>query len=447
MQQRRISRLTRDTMAFVLAGGRGSRLYELTDFRCKPAVFFGGKFRIIDFTLSNCVNSGIRRIAVLTQYRSHSLIDHIVRGWTQFHSDLNEFVQVLPASQQTRGNWYSGTADAVFQNLDIIEDQQPEYVIILSGDHVYKMDFGRLLADHVDNQADVTVACLPVPLETAAGSFGVMSTDHNGRIIAFTEKPAHPDPMPDRPGYALASMGNYVFKREVLLDILNNDDLNADSSHDFGRDVLPRAIDRQRVFAYPFLNNKGEPEYWRDVGTLDAYWSANMDLVSVSPELNLYDKDWPVLSHQAQLPPAKFVFDQDRRRGHAVDSVVSGGCIISGAKIRRSLLFSGVTCHSYSNLDQVVALPDTEIGRHCRIRRAIIDKGCRIPAGTTIGLDHQQDIAKGFRVTDAGIVLVTPRLLGQSHYHFEDRRQNLADDYHGRKRRLSDQPEVEEFPS
>lgn len=409
-----VSRLTRSTLALVLAGGRGSRLYELTNWRAKPAVPFGGKFRIIDFPLSNCLNSGIRRIGVLTQYKAHSLIRHLVHGWSGMQTELGEFVEILPASQRTDDQWYAGTADAIYQNLDIIRTHQPEYVLVLSGDHIYKMDYGAMLAFHVEQQADMTVSCLEVPLPEAAGSFGVMTVDDAGRIVRFDEKPAAPTPIPGQSDLCLASMGNYVFNTKFLYEQLIRDHDDPGSEHDFGKNIIPGIIGKYRVFAYPFRDAEtGQRAFWRDVGTLDAFWQANMELIGVSPELNLYDAEWPILTYQVQLPPAKFVFDSDERRGMAVDSMVSGGCVISGAKLRRSLLFSNVKVHSYSTIEETVVLPEVEIGRQCTIRRAIIDRGCSIPDGTTIGLDHEQDRKRGFRVTEQGITLVTPDMLGQ----------------------------------
>ena len=326
-----VSRLTRQTLALVLAGGRGSRLYELTDWRAKPAVPFGGKFRIIDFPLSNCINTGIRRIGVLTQYKAHSLIRHLVRGWSRFDSELDEFVEILPASQRAGGEWYLGTADAVYQNLDIMRTHQPEYVLILSGDHIYKMDYADMIATHVDSKADMTIACLEVPLEEAAGAFGVMTVNESGRIVEFNEKPTNPAPIPGEPGLCLASMGNYLFNTEFLYEQLIKDADDPKSDHDFGKNIIPSIIDKYQVYAFPFRDMQtGKRAYWRDVGTLDAFWEANMELVNVSPELNLYDQDWPILTHQSQLPPAKFVFDSDdglrrlrdfRRPGHALIAV------------------------------------------------------------------------------------------------------------------------------
>jgi len=410
-----VSRLTRQTLALVLAGGRGSRLYELTDWRAKPAVPFGGKFRIIDFPLSNCINSGIRRIGVLTQYKAHSLIRHLVRGWSRFDSELDEFVEILPASQRAGGEWYQGTADAVYQNLDIMRTHTPEFVLILSGDHIYKMDYGDLIASHVKTQADMTIACLEVPIEEAAGAFGVMTVDETGRIIEFNEKPAEPAPIPGQPGMCLASMGNYLFNTEFLYEQLIKDADDPKSEHDFGKNMIPSIIDKYRVYAFPFRDmDTGERAYWRDVGTLDAFWEANMELVSVSPELNLYDQSWPILTHQAQMPPAKFVFDRDDRRGVAIDSMVSGGCVISGALVKNSLLFSNVRVHSYSEITDSVILPEVDIGRNVRIRKAIIDRGCSIAEDTVIGEDHDHDRERGFRVTANGVVLVTPDMLHQT---------------------------------
>lgn len=407
-----ITRLTRDTLALVLAGGRGSRLYELTRWRAKPAVFFGGKFRIIDFPLSNCVNSGIRHISVLTQYKAHSLIRHLVRGWSSFQSELGEFVEVMPASQRTTEEWYSGTADAIYQNLDIIKALRPKYVLVLSGDHVYKMDYGALLAHHVEKQADMTVVCIEVSLDDAK-AFGVMSVDADHRVVAFDEKPTDPKPIPGSENQALASMGNYVFDTGFLFEQLARDAADPGSAHDFGKDIIPAIIGNSRVFAYPSRDPvTGAQPYWRDVGTLDAFWEANMELVGVTPELNLYDEEWPILTYQRQLPSAKFVFQGRDREGKALDSIVSGGCIISGALLNRSLLFSQVNLHSYAVVEESVVLPEVDVGRHCRVKRAIIDRGCRLPEGTVVGEDPEADAAR-FRVSSGGIVLVTPEMLGQ----------------------------------
>lgn len=414
---RYVSRLTRKTLALVLAGGRGSRLHELTDWRAKPAVPFGGKFRIIDFPLSNCLNSGIRRIGVLTQYKAHSLIRHLVQGWSHLNQELNEFVEILPASQRTGGEWYAGTADALYQNIDIIRTHQPDYVLVLSGDHIYKMDYGSMIADHVERQADMTVSCLEVPIEEAAGAFGVMTVDEEMRVRRFDEKPKQPTPIPGQDELCLASMGNYVFNTKFLYEQLIRDADDPNSDHDFGKNIIPAIIDKYRVYAYPFRDANDKRAFWRDVGTLDAFWQANMELVSVSPELNLYDADWPILTHQAQLPPAKFVFDTPERRGMAVDSMVSGGCVISGAYLRNSLLFSNVKIHSYCKVEDTVVLPEVEIRRHCHIKKAILDRGCVLEEGTKIGLDREQDKQRGFRVTEDGITLVTPDMLGQQLHH------------------------------
>ena len=409
-----VSRLTRETLALVLAGGRGSRLYELTDWRAKPAVPFGGKFRIIDFPLSNCINSGIRRVGVLTQYKAHSLIRHLVRGWSRFDSELDEFVEILPASQRVGGEWYQGTADAVYQHIDIMRTHKPKYVLILSGDHIYKMDYGNMMASHVENRADMTVSCLEVPIEEAAGAYGVLTADESGRIVEFNEKPAVPTPIPGQPGHCLASMGNYLFNTGFLYEQIIKDADDPKSAHDFGNNIIPSIIEKYQVYAHPFRDkDTDERAYWRDVGTLDAFWEANMELVNVSPELNLYDQDWPILTHQAQLPPAKFVFDLDDRRGMAVDSMVSGGCIISGAQLKRSLLFSNVKIHSYAEVVDSVILPDVEIGQHARINKAIIDRGCTLDKSMVIGEDHEADKKRGFRVTEQGVVLVTPGMLNQ----------------------------------
>jgi glucose-1-phosphate adenylyltransferase len=354
-------------------------------------------------------------VGVLTQYKAHSLIRHLIHGWSNFQTELNEFVEILPASQRAAGGeWYQGTADALYQNLDIIRTHKPEFVLILSGDHIYKMDYGSMLAFHVEREADMTVSCLEVPIDEAAGSYGVMTADESGRIIDFNEKPAEPTPLPENPDLCLASMGNYVFNTRFLYEQLIKDADDPKSEHDFGKNIIPSIIKKYRVYAYPFRDPKtAERAYWRDVGTLDAFWEANMELVSVSPELNLYDQEWPIMTQQAQLPPAKFVFDEDDRRGMAVDSMVSGGCVISGAGLRRSLLFSNVKIHSYAQLEETVVLPEVDIGRHARIKRAIIDRGCNIPQGMVIGEDHEEDKKRGFRVTSRGIVLVTPDMLGQ----------------------------------
>jgi glucose-1-phosphate adenylyltransferase len=409
-----VSRLTRDTVALVLAGGQGGRLFELTRWRAKPSLYFGGHFRLIDFPLSNCIHSGIRRIGVVTQYKAHSLIRHLVRGWTGRLQTGRESLEILPASQRTGGEWYRGTADAVYQNLDIIRTHEPSFVLILAGDHVYKMDYGPLIAAHASHQADLTVACLEVPLAEAAGAFGVMTVNEEGRVIRFTEKPEAPDPIPGKPGLCLASMGNYVFNTGFLYEQVIRDADDPRSQHDFGKNVIPHVVDRYRVYAYPFRDPESKRQvYWRDVGTLDAFWEANMELISVSPELNLYDEIWPILTNQTTAPPAKFIFDDDDRRGVAIDSMVSAGSIVSGGRVSRSLLFVNVNVGSYSSVSESVILPEVKIGNHCRIQRAIVDRGSHIPDGTVIGEDEEADRARGFRVSEGGVVLVTPDMLGQ----------------------------------
>ena len=413
-----VSRLTRETVALILAGGQGSRLHELTAWRAKPALYFGGKFRIIDFPLSNCINSGVRRIGVLTQYKAHSLIRHLVHGWSWFQAAQREFVEILPASQRVGGEWYRGTADAVYQNIDIIRTHSPNYVLILAGDHIYKMDYGPFLAAHAELDADMTICCLEVPLEEAAGQLGVMTVDESGRIIGFDEKPAKPNPVPGKPGVCLASMGNYIFNTEFLYEQLIKDADTPGTNHDFGKNIIPSVIKEYQVYAYPFRDpESGKQAYWRDVGTLDAYWEANMELASVTPQLNMYDRNWPIFTHQWQSAPAKFVFDDDDRRGQAIQSMVSGDCVISGSTVRDSLIFSRSRVNSYSTVSESVVLPDVDIGQNCNIKRTIIDRGAIIPNGTEIGLDHDKDRERGYRVTEKGITLVTPDMLGQD-LHF-----------------------------
>ncbi|QIK38620.1 glucose-1-phosphate adenylyltransferase [Caldichromatium japonicum] len=409
-----VSRLTRNTLALILAGGRGSRLKHLTAWRAKPAVPFGGKFRIIDFPLSNCINSGIRRIGVLTQYKAHSLILHIQKGWGFLRGEFGEFVELWPAQQWVAETaWYAGTADAVFQNLDIIRDHDPEYVLILAGDHVYKMDYGTMIAHHVESGADMTIACIEVDAERAS-AFGILGIDGDGRVRRFVEKPEHPETLPDQPGRCLASMGIYVFSRDFLFEQLYKDAQTPGSSHDFGKDIIPNVIKYYRVMAYLFRDPRsGGQAYWRDVGTVDAFWEANLELIGVTPPLNLYDAKWPIWTYQEQLPPAKFVFDDDDRRGMAVDSMVSGGCIISGATVRHSLLFSNVRVNSYAQVSASVILPDVEVGRYCIVRKAIIDRFCRIPPRMQIGVDPEADRRAGFYVSEGGVTLVTPEMLGQ----------------------------------
>jgi glucose-1-phosphate adenylyltransferase len=412
-----IHQLTRNTIALILAGGRGSRLMNMTDWRAKPAVPFGGKFRIIDFPLSNCVNSGIRKIGILTQYKADSLIRHIQQGWGFLRGEFGEYVDVMPAQQRIdETSWYKGTADAIFQNIDILRTRKPEYVLILAGDHIYKMDYASMLADHVEKNADLTIGCLEVSLKDAT-AFGVMDVDANRRVKAFVEKPANPPLMPGRTDTALASMGIYIFNAAFLWEQLLKDADTKTSSNDFGKDIIPSVIDKYLVNAYPFLDlQSGEQSYWRDVGTIDAYWSANMELIGVKPDLNLYDTTWPIWTYQEQTPPAKFVFDEDERRGQAVDSMISGGCVISGSTIRHSLVFSNVRVNSYTTVQDSIILPQANIGRHCRITKAIIEKSCEVPEGTIIG-ENLADDKKRFYVSEGGVVLVTPESLGQKlHY-------------------------------
>ncbi len=411
------SNITHNTIALILAGGRGTRLHQLTDWRAKPAVPFGGKFRIIDFPLSNCVNSGVRRIGVVTQYKAQSLIRHIQHGWSFLDGRFKEFVELLPAQQRTaEETWYQGTADAVFQNIDILQRHEAKYVLILGGDHIYKMDYSKLLAEHIEKSADMTVACLEIPLEEAS-AFGVMGVNDAWQVTSFAEKPDNPAPIPGQPEKALVSMGIYVFNAAFLYEHLIRDHQTNDSSHDFGKDLIPYLVPRCRIFAHRFDNScvnmaSGIP-YWRDVGTVDAYWEANLDLIKVTPQLNLYDEDWPIWTHQEQLPPAKFVFDDEDRRGQALDSSVSGGCIISGATVRRSLLFSNVKVRSFSTVEDSVILPNVEIGRYARLRRVVVEKQCVIPEGLVVGYDPEVD-SKRFYVTEKGITLITPEMLGQN---------------------------------
>jgi len=414
-----VSALTKNTLALILAGGKGSRLKDLTNWRAKPAVPFGGKFRIIDFPLSNCINSGIRRIGVVTQYKAHSMIQHIQRGWGFLRGEFNEFVELLPAQQRIEEEWYKGTADAVFQNLDILRSIAPEYILILAGDHIYKMDYGQMLASHVRNRADMTVACINVPLADAK-AFGVMGIDDNDRVIDFKEKPEHPDPIPGQSDQALASMGIYVFNASFLYEQLIRDADDSKSKHDFGQDIIPYLINKYRVYAHRFSDScVGSTDgkfYWRDVGTVDAYWEANMELTKVVPDLNMYDRQWPIWTYQEQLPPAKFVFDSDDRRGKATDSLISGGCIISGSWVRRSVLFSDVRVNSFGSIEDSVILPGVEIGRYVKLKRVIVDKNCKIPDGAEIGFNPEED-RKNFYVSEKGVTLITAEMLGQNiHY-------------------------------
>lgn len=413
-------RLARQSLALILAGGRGSRLGPLTNWRAKPAVPFGGKFRIIDFTLSNCVNSGVRRIGIATQYKAQSLIGHVQRGWSFLDGRFHEFVELLPAQQRVTADWYQGTADAVFQNLDILREHAPRYVLVLSGDHVYKMDYSKMLAEHVQREAVLSVACVEVPVAEAS-DFGVMAVDAESRVTGFEEKPAKPTPLPGRADRALISMGVYVFEANFLYEQLIRDAADPGSNHDFGKDIIPHLVrSGYGVYVHDFASScvnvaNGVP-YWRDVGTIDAYWEANMELVKVQPELDLYDAQWPIWTHQEQLPPAKFVFDEDNRRGLAADSMVSGGCVVSGATVRRSLLFSKVRVNEHALVEDSVVLPSVDIARGAVVRRAILDRGCRLPEGIRIGVDPEQDRQR-FHVSPGGIVIVTPEMLGQQlHY-------------------------------
>lgn len=406
----------KDTLALILAGGRGSRLRDLTDNQSKPAVPFGGKFRIIDFPLSNCINSGIRRIGVLTQYRAHTLIKHLQRGWSFLQPELNEFVEIWPAQQQTSGAvWYQGTADAVFQNKDVIAEHDPKYILILAGDHIYKQDYSIMLEDHIDSGADVTVACIEVPVDSAKG-FGVVSVDENNNITNFLEKPDDPPTIPNRPDKSLASMGIYIFNADFLMHLLSEDAANAASSHDFGKDILPSLVGKARIMAHHFGRScvhTGQDElYWRDVGTLDAYWSANIDLTYVVPDLDLYDSSWPIWTFQEQLPAAKFVFESELRTGIATRSLVSSGCIISGSVVKGSLLFTNVLVHSFAYIEDSVVLPNSVVHRNAKVRKAIIASGCHVPRGLVIGEDEEFD-RKYFYRTDSGITLITPNMLAR----------------------------------
>ena len=411
------SRLAKDAMAYVLAGGRGSRLMEMTDRRAKPAVFFGGKTRIIDFALSNALNSGIRRIAVATQYKSHSLIRHLTRGWNFLRPERNESFDILPASQMiSEDSWYKGTADAVYQNIDIIDSYAPKYIVVLAGDHIYKMDYEIMLRQHVDSGADVTLGCLEVPRMEAVG-FGVMHVDEHDTIIDFVEKPADPPCVPGSPDVALASMGIYVFNSEYLFQLLREDANNPNSSTDFAKDIVPYIVKHGKAVAHRFsqscVRSDHEVEaYWRDVGTVDAYWDANIDLTDIVPKLDLYDHEWPIWTHSELTPPAKFIHDEDNRRGMAVSSLVSGGCIISGASLRKSLLFTGVVAHSFSHVDGGVILPQVHIGRGARLTNVVVDRGVIIPEGLIVGEDPVLD-AQRFRRTEKGICLITQSMLNK----------------------------------
>jgi glucose-1-phosphate adenylyltransferase len=402
-------------MAFVLAGGRGSRLKELTDRRAKPAVYFGGKTRIIDFALSNALNSGIRKMAIATQYKAHSLIRHCQRGWNFFRAERNEYLDILPASQRMdEVNWYRGTADAVAQNIDIIDSYNIQYAVILAGDHIYKMDYEVMLRQHVETGAEVTIGCLTVP-RAEASAFGVMAVDESLRITSFLEKPKNPPGMPGNPDLTLASMGIYVFDWTFLRDLLMRDMVDANSTHDFGFDLIPYIVRHGKAVAHKFSDScvtgglETEP-YWRDVGTIDAFWQANIDLTDFVPKLDLYDRSWPIWTYAEIVPPAKFIHDEDGRRGMAVSSLVSGDCIVSGSEVRNSLLFTGCRTHSYSSLEYVVALPQVVVNRKAELKRVVIDRGVTIPEGLVVGEDPEED-ARWFRRTDTGIVLITQDML------------------------------------
>ena len=407
--------LARDAMAYVLAGGRGSRLMELTDYRAKPAVYFGGKSRIIDFALSNALNSGIRRMGVATQYKAHSLIRHLQRGWNFLRPERNESFDILPASQRvSEDQWYAGTADAVYQNIDIIESYGPEYIIILAGDHIYKMDYELMLRQHVDQNADVTIGCLEVPRMEAVG-FGVMHVDEVDKIVAFVEKPKDPPAIPGQPDLALASMGIYVFRTKFLIEELKRDAADPNSARDFGKDIIPYIVEHGKAVAHRFTkscirSSFESVAYWRDVGTVDAYWEANIDLTDITPELDLYDKEWPIWTYAEIKPPAKFVHDEEGRRGSAISSLVSGDCIVSGSALRRSLLFTGVRANSFSSLDEAVVLPEVVINRNARLKKVVIDRGVHIPEGLVVGEDPEED-ARRFRRTDSGICLITQSMI------------------------------------
>lgn len=415
MHVRDIQFALRSTLAIVLAGGRGSRLKALTDDQAKPSMPFGGKFRVVDFPLSNCINSGIRRVSVVTQYRAHTLIRHIQRGWNFLRGELNEFVELWPAQQQTdRGSWYLGTADAVYQNLRVIAEHRPKYVLILAGDHVYRQDYGWLIKQHIETGAKVTVSCVDVP-RNLASAFGVLDTDEDGRITRFLEKVPNPPGIPGRPDRSYASMGIYVFDTDALIDALEQDAGDETSSHDFGHDIVPKLVSTSQVFAHDFSSScvmcQGATEpYWRDVGTVDSFWESNLDLTHVTPSLDLYDTRWPIWTYQEQRPSAKFVFDDDDRRGYAVDSLVSAGCIVSGGAVSRSLLFTDCRVNSFSSVDDSVLLPRVDVGRRCRLKKVVIAPDCRIPEGLVIGEDPGED-AKRFHRTDRGITLVTRSML------------------------------------
>lgn len=409
------NRALKKTMALILAGGRGSRLMQLTESQSKPAVPFGGKFRIIDFPLSNCMNSGIRRVGVATQYKAHTLIKHIQNGWGFLRAELHEFIEIWPAQQQTDDeSWYSGTADAVYQNINIIKGHRPEYILVLAGDHIYKQDYSRLITHHVKSGADVTVSCVEVPVEEAK-AFGVVDIDADGNILSFVEKPEAPPTIPGRSDMSLASMGIYVFNAEFLYEQLCRDQRLEGSSHDFGKDIVPYLVGRCKLMAHLFSDScvicgTQTESYWRDVGTLDAYWEANIDLTHVIPSLDLYDNNWPIWTYQVQRPAAKFVFDSPSRRGAAVDSLVSAGCVVSGGIVERSLLFTDVRVNSYATVRDSVILPECDIGRSAYINKVVMAKNCRIPEGMVIGKDAEDDARRFYR-SEGGVTLVTPEML------------------------------------
>lgn len=417
MDGRDLQLVMRSTLAIVLAGGRGTRLRALTDEQAKPSMPFGGKFRVVDFPLSNCINSSIRKVAVVTQYRAHALIRHIQRGWNFLRGELGEFVELWPAQQQTEaGSWYLGTADAVYQNLKVIAEHGPRYVLILAGDHVYRQDYTRLLKHHIETGAEVTVSCVEVPRATAS-QFGIVDSDDQGRITRFLEKPSDPPAIPGRDDVCYASMGIYVFDIKVLIDILERDAADPDSSHDFGHDIVPGMVGERKIFAHSFsrscVSSEGATEpYWRDVGTLDAFWEANMDLTRVTPLLDLYDSRWPIWTYHEQRPSAKFVFDDDDRRGYAVDSLVSAGCVVSGAQIRKSILFTDTRINSYASVEGSLILPRSDVGRSARLKKVILGSGCRVPEGLVVGEDAEHDAAR-FHRTEGGVTLVTPAMLAK----------------------------------
>ena len=408
-------RLAQQTMAFVLAGGRGSRLMELTEIRAKPAVYFGGKSRIIDFALSNAVNSGIRRLGVATQYKAHSLIRHLQRGWSFFRAERNESLDILPASQQLdEDNWYKGTADAVFQNIGVIDGNNTKYVIVLAGDHIYKQDYSLMIQQHVLSKADVTVGCIEVPRMEATG-FGVMHVDDDDKIIDFIEKPADPPAMPDNPDQALASMGIYVFETQYMFKLLREDAEDPNSSHDFGKDIIPKIVKSGKAIAHPFSRScvrsgLEKTPYWRDVGTVDAFWQANIDMTDFTPELDLYDSSWPIWTYSELTPPAKFIHNEEGRRGNAVSSLVSGGCIISGSQLENCLLYTGVRTHSFAKLKGVIAMPYVDIGRKANLTKVVIDRGVKIPPKLTVGEDPEHDAAR-FRRSPGGVCLITQKMI------------------------------------